>query len=120
MFPPSAIMNRRAMLKRLGMGMGAVGLGDLLAGQSMNGTPHFAPKAKRVIHFFLNGGPSHVDTFDPKPLLNKYDGQPLPGGPSGRRGRPSVRRSVSRATDRADWRSANSSQRRPRMPMTLP
>ena len=73
------MMNRRAMLKRLGMGMGAVGLGDLLAGQSMNGTPHFAPKAKRVIHFFLNGGPSHVDTFDPKPLLNKYDGQPLPG-----------------------------------------
>jgi len=67
------------MLKRLGMGMGAVGLGDLLAGQSMNGRPHFAPKAKRVIHFFLNGGPSHVDTFDPKPLLNKYDGQPLPG-----------------------------------------
>jgi hypothetical protein len=79
MFPPSAIMNRRGMLRRLGMGMGAVGLGDLLAGQSMNGTPHFAPKAKRVIHFFLNGGPSHVDTFDPKPLLNKYDGQPLPG-----------------------------------------
>ena len=73
------MMNRRAMLKRLGMGMGAVGLGDLLAGQSMNGIPHFAPKAKRVIHFFLNGGPSHVDTFDPKPLLNKYDGQPLPG-----------------------------------------
>lgn len=73
------MMNRRAMLKRLGMGMGAVGLGDLLAGQSMNGTPHFAPKAKRVIHFFLNGGPSHVDTFDPKPLLTKYDGQPLPG-----------------------------------------
>lgn len=73
------MMNRRAMLKRLGMGMGAVGLGDLLAGQNMNGTPHFAPKAKRVIHFFLNGGPSHVDTFDPKPLLTKYDGQPLPG-----------------------------------------
>jgi hypothetical protein len=40
--------------------------------------PHFAPKAKRVIHFFLNGGPSHVDTFDPKPALTKYAGQPLP------------------------------------------
>ena len=35
-------------------------------------------KAKRVIHFFLNGGPSHVDTFDPKPLLEKYAGQPVP------------------------------------------
>jgi hypothetical protein len=41
--------------------------------------PHFAPKAKRVIHFFLNGGPSHIDTFDPKPALAKYAGQPLPG-----------------------------------------
>jgi hypothetical protein len=41
--------------------------------------PHFAPKAKRVIHIFANGGPSHVDTFDPKPSLEKYAGQPLPG-----------------------------------------
>lgn len=40
--------------------------------------PHFAPKAKRVIHFFLNGGPSHVDTFDPKPALMKYEGKPVP------------------------------------------
>ncbi len=39
---------------------------------------HFPAKAKRVIHFFLNGGPSHVDTFDPKPALAKYAGQPLP------------------------------------------
>ena len=40
--------------------------------------PHFPGKAKRVIHFFLNGGPSHVDTFDPKPALAKYAGKPLP------------------------------------------
>ncbi len=40
--------------------------------------PHFAGRAKRVIHFFLNGGPSHVDTFDPKPALDKYAGQPAP------------------------------------------
>jgi hypothetical protein len=40
--------------------------------------PHFASKVKRVIHFFCNGGPSHVDTFDPKPALAKYAGQPLP------------------------------------------
>ncbi|HAV30837.1 MAG TPA: DUF1501 domain-containing protein, partial [Planctomycetaceae bacterium] len=34
--------------------------------------PHFTPKAKRVVHFFLNGGPSHVDTFDPKPALARF------------------------------------------------
>ena len=42
--------------------------------------PHFAPRAKRVIHLFMNGGPSHLDTFDPKPALAKYAGQELPGG----------------------------------------
>jgi hypothetical protein len=41
--------------------------------------PHFAPNAKQVVHLFMNGGPSHVDTFDPKPLLEKYHGKPLPG-----------------------------------------
>ena len=40
--------------------------------------PHFPGKAKRVIHLFMNGGPSHVDTFDPKPPLARYAGQPLP------------------------------------------
>ena len=40
--------------------------------------PHFAPKAKRVIHLFMNGGPSHMDTFDPKPELNKWHGKILP------------------------------------------
>src|SRR5213595_2478563 len=38
--------------------------------------PHFAPKAKAVIHLFMNGGPSQVDLFDPKPALEKYAGQP--------------------------------------------
>ncbi len=42
--------------------------------------PHFAAKAKRVIFLFLNGGLSQVDTFDPKPALDKYHGQPMPGG----------------------------------------
>jgi hypothetical protein len=41
--------------------------------------PHFAPKAKHVIFLFLNGGMSQVDTFDPKPALEKWDGQPMPG-----------------------------------------
>src|SRR5207237_3078234 len=40
--------------------------------------PHFPAKAKRVIHIFANGGPSHVDTFDPKPMLAKLHGKPLP------------------------------------------
>ena len=40
----------------------------------------FQPRAKRVIFLFMNGGMSQVDTFDPKPMLDKYDGQPLPGG----------------------------------------
>jgi hypothetical protein len=42
--------------------------------------PHFKPKAKHVIFLFMNGGMSQVDTFDPKPVLDKYDGQPMPGG----------------------------------------
>jgi hypothetical protein len=41
--------------------------------------PHFAPRAKRIIHIFANGGPSHVDTFDPKPALAEYAGKPMPG-----------------------------------------
>jgi hypothetical protein len=69
------------------MGMGALSLADLFstagaAEESLNPlnprAPHFAPKAKRVIHFFLNGGASHVDTFDPKPKLQEYAGKPLP------------------------------------------
>ncbi len=43
-------------------------------------SPHFPAKAKHVIHIYLNGGPSQVDTFDPKPLLKKYEGQTLPTG----------------------------------------
>ena len=51
-----------------------LGLGDVIGAAR----PHFAPRAKRVIHFFLNGGPSHVDTFDPKPALARYAGRPVP------------------------------------------
>src|ERR1051325_1522948 len=78
-------MSRRDFLGRAGMGMGALSLAALAHAQSLTPSPvaahapHFAPKAKRVIHFFLNGGPSHVDTFDPKPALAKYAGRPLPG-----------------------------------------
>ena len=75
---------RRDFLQRCGMGMAALALPSL-AGSPAPGDspllmrpPHFAPKAKRIIHFFLNGGPSHVDTFDPKPALTRYAGKTLP------------------------------------------
>ena len=83
--------DRRSFLNRCGMGLGSVALADLLLSGSGDDhklrasegslalkQTHFAPKAKRVIHFFLNGGPSHVDTFDPKPMLTKYAGKPVP------------------------------------------
>src|SRR5688572_32904304 len=77
------MISRRDFLARTGMGMGALSLGALASAQSPSPlaprAPHFAPRAKRVVHFFLNGGPSHVDTFDPKPALLKYAGQPIPG-----------------------------------------
>jgi hypothetical protein len=64
------------------MGMGALGLGDILHSEASaaDSVPHFPGRAKRVVHFFLNGGPSHVDTFDPKPALQKYAGKELPQG----------------------------------------
>jgi hypothetical protein len=83
------IYSRREFLNRCGMGFGALSLGSLFGtGVSANesGTiktldarsPHFPAKAKRVIHIFANGGPSQVDTFDPKPLLNEWHGKLLP------------------------------------------
>ncbi len=62
--------------------MGALGLSSLLSGASLNPlspkAPHFRPRAKRIIHLFMNGGPSHVDTFDPKLMLQKHAGKMLP------------------------------------------
>ena len=75
-FPSS----RREFLARSGMGLGSLGLATLLDGRNpmSPAKPHFAPKAKRVIHIFCNGGPSHVDTFDPKPSLDEWHGKMLP------------------------------------------
>lgn len=75
--------SRRAMLKNTAMGFGALALADILArGSSADGTAlrqtHFVPRAKRVIFLFMHGGPSAVDTFDYKPLLDRDDGKPLP------------------------------------------
>ncbi len=82
-------LSRRRWLSQMGTGFGMVGLASVLADAGMLGAapaqaaesplaprqPHFAPRAKRVIFLFMNGGPSHVDTFDPKPALEKYAGQ---------------------------------------------
>lgn len=78
-------MGRRAMLARSGLGIGSLALASLLQDEVRAAmspfepkAPHFAPRAKRVIHFFANGGCSHIDTFDPKPALSKRHGQELP------------------------------------------
>jgi hypothetical protein len=74
------IVERRDFLQRSGMGMGALGLTGLLQAETDSKRPgvHFPPKAEHVIHIFLNGGMSQVDTFDPKPELTKRGGQMLP------------------------------------------
>src|SRR5215204_5525828 len=67
--------DRRHFLQSAGLGIGWLAAQSLLAqGQK----PHFAAKAKNVISLFMQGGPSQVDTFDPKPLLNKLHGQHPP------------------------------------------
>src|SRR5258708_40275985 len=94
-FPGESLsLARRELLRRSGIGFGLLGLTSLLAldGRLPSSVraaspdanplaprpPHFPPKAQRVVHLFMNGGPSHVDTFDPKPLLDQYHGKPLP------------------------------------------
>lgn len=82
-------LNRRQFLSRLSVGIGSAALGSLLIpdlfsrtealGDSpFSGLAHFAPKAKRVIYLFQAGGPSQLESFDYKPLLNKMRGQDLP------------------------------------------
>jgi hypothetical protein len=88
-------LTRRQLLRRGGMGFGLLGLAGVLHGQALLGSaragdtdvsplapkpPHFTPRARQVVHLFMNGGPSHVDTFDPKPALDRYHGKPLPAG----------------------------------------
>ncbi|MBM3846039.1 MAG: DUF1501 domain-containing protein [Verrucomicrobia bacterium] len=82
--------SRRDFLFRSGIGLGAVALQSLLARPSASAAtlpsapplalrnPHFRPRARNVIFLFMEGGPSHIDLFDPKPLLNKLAGQTLP------------------------------------------
>ncbi|MDF1756101.1 MAG: DUF1501 domain-containing protein [Verrucomicrobiales bacterium] len=76
-------INRREFFARSGTGIGAAALASLLGDQKVNAAAPFPDqeaKAKRVIYLFQNGGPTHVDTFDHKPLLNKLHGKQLPPG----------------------------------------
>lgn len=76
-------MNRRDFLLQAGTGFGALALAHLLRDDPLFGntsarTPHHAARAKNVIFLFMEGGPSHMDLFDPKPLLNRLEGRPIP------------------------------------------
>ena len=84
-------ISRRSALKAAALGFGNLALASLLSEEGRAAAsddrardplavrrPHFAPRARRVIFLFMKGGPSHVDTFDPKPLLTRDDGKPLP------------------------------------------
>jgi hypothetical protein len=74
-----APLSRRAALKSLGGGFASLGLAGLLQQSAEAGTlpggTHFAPRAKRVIHLFMNGGPFQGDLLDPKPAINRFAGQ---------------------------------------------
>src|SRR5947209_7280659 len=87
------VLSRRQLLERAGCGLGLLGLGTLLHDEGLLGTSraatlgtldplaprpsHFAGRAKRVIWIFVNGGPSHVDTWDYKPGLARWDGKTI-------------------------------------------
>jgi len=76
--------SRRTLLRRSAAGFGLLGLRGLMAAESAPAsllapkTPHFAPKAKRIIFLMVHGGPSSIDTFDPKPCLERDNGKPIP------------------------------------------
>src|SRR5688572_16703703 len=83
MIDPTTNPTRRQLLRRTASGFGYLALASLLAeyapaAQIAPPRPHFPARAKRVIFLFMKGGPSHVDTFDPKPLLDRDHGKPLP------------------------------------------
>ena len=91
---PARLLTRRQMLGRMGTGLGMLGFAALMrdagllvptAGAASANplapkAPQFPARAKRIIHIYLNGGPSQVDTFDPKPALARWANQTIPTG----------------------------------------
>src|SRR4051794_29964069 len=91
--PEDLTMTRREFLQRTGMSMGAMSLAMMMGSSMISSSAHAATnnvtpphplnfpnaKAKHVIHIFASGGPSQVDTWDPKPALTKYADKTLPG-----------------------------------------
>src|SRR5258708_4337008 len=82
-----SMYSRRDLLRKAGSGLGSIALASMLDRDGFGATapdplapkpPHFKPTAKSVIWLFMEGGPSHLDLFDPKPLLDKLAGQPMP------------------------------------------
>ena len=85
------VSNRRDFLQKAGLGFGGLALSSMMLSEAgaelpeidplaplAARLPHFMPKAKRCIFLFMEGGPSHIDLFDPKPELTKFNGKPLP------------------------------------------
>jgi hypothetical protein len=76
------MFNRRQFLMRSGSGLGALAISSMLQAEQTDPLapkkPHHIPTAKSVIWLFMEGGPSHIDTFDPKPELERLAGQPMP------------------------------------------
>lgn len=73
------VLHRRQLLGTAALGFGQVAFQSLLGEETLaSGQPHHPARAKRVIFLFMKGGPSHVDTFDPKPLLDRDHGKPPP------------------------------------------
>jgi uncharacterized protein (DUF1501 family) len=81
---PALSLTRRHFFRECGVGVGKIALASLLAAEGTASAgmrpraPHFAPRARAVIHLFMAGAPSQLDLFDYKPLLAKYEGKPLP------------------------------------------
>src|SRR3954463_11347230 len=85
-------VSRREMLRRTAIGFGSIGLAGTMQAAGLLGATgpttgsgvHLPARAKRVIYLFMNGGPSHVDTFDPKPALKDHEGE-IPTSNTGRK-----------------------------------
>ncbi len=133
MNPEIPSFSRREALNRAGFGIGSLALAGLLNDMGLTQAhaanlsplavrqPQFPSKAKRVIHLFMNGGPSQMDTFDPKPKLNELHGKSLPiikNLTKDKRlsGAASDRSSSLANTDKAASRSASSFPMWPNMP----